>query len=699
MAGLNPLLKREMTQLALAAIGLTYLPGFQFSPVVCLAQTSSENSSDVEELESDDTAAVDAGGSSAEELIQEAEALFRQDHPIDARAKLQKAIKLAPGDFRPHLMLGAYYLTEVGHFRLAFRYISTAEKLFEKKYGSDLDDTLDNSHWREHARILYLLSESYLNLDDYAGSLKVLDRFEKRYWDTWYPGTRAWVLMKLKKVDEAIRVAQAGLIRGAEPARTYNILGILLSLKGNRNLSLEAFGRAIQVESALGGLGQVATPLNNAGEVYREQCRDDLAEAAWLKAVKLPDGCDHILPSLNLSILLLDQLRMLQSDRVLNDFEACYAQHSQRQDSEHRALIALGRGRIALHSGDIWSATDLLQRANERQQWFGKIGTNENDLRIAATIAWADALEAQAAALTDRSSPRLIERLALKGIVYTLRGRVAWFRERARKIGLNELVDFEDLYFRNTDSMIQYPTLGRVLAALPTKSLEARFERIKIKDKRSDSALQYNLYIAQNYLAHGRNEDAIKLLHQVNSELRPIDRLARAEALITLIKALENKDSWWSPLSSKEQDEVIRLKEQLFDLNAPALRTADLSLPVVLTLAGDTREERKIAKQIASEISTRFVAGDSKSLKYVLKITVSAGSNNSGLYAEASISRRASEQTVVKIGQRIRGDGDISAIANNLIAKAFRHKVDPAGAPASESELLGGMLIDGSTGN
>lgn len=682
-----------------AIAGILFIGIFQavIAPRRCLAQPSAD-APEIEDLTGDvpaeNASGQDDSGKTPEQLIEEAEDLLRADHPIDARAKLQKAIKLDPENYKPNLMLGAYYLTEVGHFRLAFRYISAAERLFEKKYGSDVDGTLDTVAWREHARILYLLSEAYLNLDDYAGSLKVLDRFEKRYWDDWYPGTRAWVLMKLKRVDEAIRVAQAGLLRGAEPARTYNILGILLSLKGNRNLSLEAFGRAIRVESAMGGLGQVATPLNNAGEVYHELGRDDLAEAAWLKSVKLPDGCDHILPSLNLSILLVDQLRLLQAGRVLDDFEACYAQHTQRQDTEHRALIALGRGRIALHSGDIWTASGLLQRANERQQWFGKIGTNENDMRIAATISWADVLEAQIAALSDRSSPRLIERLALKGVVLSLRGRVKWFRERARKIALDELSDFEDLYYRNTDSMIEYPTLGRVLAGLPSRSLEARIKRLKESDKRPDAANYYDLYLGQNFLANGRTDEAIDILRRIVADLRPIDRLARAEAQIQLIKALQSKDSWWSSLSSTEAEELARLKQQLFELNAPALRTADLTLPVVLNIESSDSAGKKLANNIARELAVRFEPAESseaKNAKNILKITVSAGGMGQA-EAEATLSRRVSGQLIARESRAIKTGGDISAIANNLIAKTFRHKVDPAGAPASETEMLQGLL-------
>ena len=163
-----------------------------------------------------------------------------------------------------------------------------------------------------------------------------------------------------------------------------------------------------------------------------------------------------------------------------------------------------------------------------------------------------------------------------------------------------------------------------------------------------------------------------------------------------LIKAIESKDSWWSGLSSKELDEIVRTKEQLFELNPPALRLADLSLPVNIILESADYPGKKIAQQIADELEIRFspaAAAQSPSVKFVVKISAAAAPDGNGYLAEATLNRRASNQVVARASRTVKNDWDISAIANNLIAKAFRHKIDPPGAPASEAELFEGLQI------
>ena len=211
-----------------------------------------------------------------------------------------------------------------------------------------------------------MLSEAELNLDKYEDSLNTLERFEKNYWMNWLPGSKAWVLMKMGRIKEAIKVSKKGLIEGAEPRRTWNILGILLSMQGQREQSLKAFRQAIISEMM--SSRQAATPLNNSGEVYRELFRDAEAELAWIKALEMSDGCEHVLPSLNLAHSYIEQLRLFQAERTLNDFEACFKKSADREDSEHRTLLALAKGKIALRKNNIELADQLFQTAMADQQ-------------------------------------------------------------------------------------------------------------------------------------------------------------------------------------------------------------------------------------------------------------------------------------------------------------------------------------------
>lgn len=630
-----------------------------------------------------------------EELLSESQELLLGGRPIDARAKLQKALKINPNDYRPHLLLGQYYLFEVGHFTLAYKYVRTAEELFSKRYGSDLNGTLDRTQWRQHQTILYLRSEAELNLDKYEKSLATLDRFSKLYWADWLPGTKAWVLMKLKRLDEAVREAQAGLVAGADPRRTYNILGILFSVQGNRELSLKAFREAIAQEVGLGFRSQIATPLNNAGEVYREMFRDGLAEASWLRATKLPDGCDHILPSLNLTNLYIDELRLLQAERTLQDFEACYAQQPLRSDTEHRALLALARGRIALRTGDPDKAIALLTEALDREQWFGKIGTNENDVRFASTITMAQALSAKAEALADTVRDTTSDSLSDRGQLPLLRLRAWWLNRQARQISLNELSDLEDLFIRNTDTMIEYPTLGEFLAGFPRRSLDRRIERMLKEDDRKNAHTYYRLYRAANYYEHGDYDDAEKLLQSILSELRPIDRLVRAEALVYLELVTRANGSWiWSPPEQERNASALR-REEIFGILPSHLRNYGLRLPVSWPQRygrGLSSEAAKISGYLAARFEPDD-GGTAGNRKFELRVADQGGGSAGEKSVSLSLVERASGNARCTQTVTINADGlGYEAGVNKFITSCFSHRVDPPGEPVPQLELLEGIL-------
>lgn len=635
----------------------------------------------------------------ADELIQEAQQLFILRQPIDARSKLLKALERAPKDYRPHMFLGTYYLSEVAHFQLAHRYIQAAEKLFEEKYGNETDQLDPGSDrakspfpFREHSRLLYLLGESQLNLDDYAGALKTLDRFEKLYWDDWYPGTRAWVLMKLKRVDDAIRVAQAGILQGAEPTRTFNILGILLSLRNNREMSLNAFSRAIKAELTLGGDGQVATPLNNAGEVYSELFQDRKAEAAWIQALQMPDGCDHILPSLNLTIMYINELRLFQGERVLSDFESCFAQRSLRKDTEHRALLALARGRIALRAGDIDKALTTLTQAAERQQWFGKIGTDPADLKFASTISLSQVLEARAAALRDEvtTSIAMSTRNALESA--WLETRAWWLRRRGREIGLDDLLQLEDLSIRNTDAMVEYPTLGDALREFSTPSFQKRMARMIATEDRPLAKYYYELYSATNYISHGDTESGKQALERARAGFRDNDRLARAEVLRQQILAMNRNAGLIFAPSDADTRESIRLRSELYELLPSHIRFTDLALPLrSIDMTGDAQDALDYFRDALED--RRFEVVDDRfkeDARYSL--VIDARQKEQGTTVTISIWDRTLNQGVVNVSGSVDDEEASARLANQFIEKAFRHRIDPPAEPLPKLEILEGML-------
>lgn len=476
----------------------------------------------------------------ASQLIEEAQLLFMDERPLAARTKLLIALEKEPENYSVHKMLAGYYLIHVGHFRLALKYIKQAKNLFQKQEGFPPYDELLLK--RQHAHILQLLAQIRLNLDNYSGALEILDRYESYgYNESWYPGSRAWVLMKLGRLKEAVEVAKTGVLSGAEPGRTLNILGILLSMTGERSASIRTFKEAFAYELSLGNMGQPATPLNNSGEVYRETFQERKAENSWLKATSMRDGCEHVLPALNLVLLYSEQLKFQEAKKAIDNFEACVAQFPLRNGEEHRAFVHLARGRIALHTGHITEALEHLRAALTKRQWFGKIGASGDDLTVGASISLAQALKAENNYLDFKAADTFTAKVKISAVKLKNRIHIWWLLRRVRQVLTEDLKGIEDLFIRNTDSLIEYQSLGYALAAFPVDVLEERIKKEFKRDKRDKSRCFYKAYQAENYLYHGYKKEGAEFLQEALRCLRDdLDAALKLHLLLLRQSLLED---------------------------------------------------------------------------------------------------------------------------------------------------------------
>lgn len=511
---------------------------------------------------------------SAEDLINEATLLLDQEHLLDARTKLLRALKKDPKAYRAHMMLSGYYMVHVGHYRLSLKYIKQAQSLFEAQNGPP--PYKDPIIQATHAQILYFLSQVKLNLDNYQGALDVLDEFTRLgYYGAWYPGSRAWILMKLGRVEEAIRVARLGVLAGAEAGRTLNMLGILLSMHGERQSSLDVFRQAITYELSLGQMGEPATPLNNSGEVLKEVFQEDKAESAWLRATSMPDGCEHVLPSLNLALLYLEQLNFTGAKRAMDGFETCIAQYPLRNGEEHKALVSLARGRIDLLTGHATKAIAELEASLENRQWFGKIGTDIEDLEAGAMISLAQAYRARNNELQFSSHGSWVSWLDSQQEEATNSLKSWWYMRRARQILTKDLNDLEDLQVRNTDSLIEYPSFGEVLAGLPSRLLKKKLDEELTADTRPEARAYYSAYLGENLLSHGSKVQGLRLLGEAMNSLR--ERYDDA----LMVEIMELKAS----TMDQESSDYAKLMERLFSLTHAAPR--NYGLPLVVNFKGE----------------------------------------------------------------------------------------------------------------
>lgn len=521
---------------------------------------------------------MDDKNKTAEELLREASLLLATERPLDARTKLLKAIQKDPNEYKAYYLLSGYYLVHVGHYRLALKYIKRAQELFEKKNGKPPY----SSHLLqlEHGNLIYYLSQIRLNLDNYQGALDALDLYNSYgYHAEWYAGSRSWVLMKLGRIQEAIKVARQGLLASSETGRTLNMLGILLSMNDQPQESLEVFRQAIAYEFSQGRDGQPATPLNNAGEVYKELFDDVKAESTFLRATSLPDGCEHVLPSLNLTLLYIEQHKMDAALSTMDAFQRCIAQFPLRNNEEHAALVNLARGRIDLHTGNVDRAIKRFETSLQGTQWFGKIGTNQDDLAVAATISLAQALLRQNNIIAFHQPATWSEWLEQKKTRAENSLRAWWLFRRARQMLVDDLNDIEDLTIRNTDSLLEYPTLGEALSGLSESALSRRIEAQRAKDSRAVAKVFYDAFLAENdqsWIFPGASNDGFDSVIQRGRE--GFDTLLKTHAMLRRMATL-----------SPDSERYRELAYRVFYTAAPELRNYGLRLPVAIDQGGDSQ--------------------------------------------------------------------------------------------------------------
>ena len=165
---------------------------------------------------------------SPELLLQEGVQLQLDGKYIEARTKLLGALKKNPKMIFAHILLAEYYFRQVGHFRLALRYAKNALELLYQTYGTPPYVT---ERVRDlHKAILNLLSGIRLDLDEYDQALALLDEYKSyNYNDPYYASSKAWILFKMGRNEEALQVAKNGLKNSVNMGALLNIYGILLS--------------------------------------------------------------------------------------------------------------------------------------------------------------------------------------------------------------------------------------------------------------------------------------------------------------------------------------------------------------------------------------------------------------------------------------------------------------------------------------
>jgi hypothetical protein len=261
--------------------------------------------------------------------------------------------------------------------------------------------------------------------------------------------------------------------------------------------------------------------------------------------------------------------------------------------------------------------------AMQHRQWFGKIGTNQNDLEVAILISLATGLEVINHHERFRIKSSFTDHVNSLTTRSLNSARRWWLLRRARQILADDLSDIEDLYIRNTDSLIEYPTFGSVLAAYPTRALKARINYEGAKDDREQAKTYYQAYLGENLLRHGDDEEGMVLLQDAYTDSRQqYDELLRLHLLLIQARAVGD-----------ESRPGRQLTYEAFKISPAAIRNYGLKL--VVNFSGTegteaTEEIKEALGQGAFAIDNTdnlpfLVSGEKSGGKWVLQLTTAGG--------------------------------------------------------------------------
>jgi hypothetical protein len=282
-------------------------------------------------------------------------------------------------------------------------------------------------------------------------------------------------------------------------------------------------------------------------------------------------------------------------------------------------------------------------------QWFGKIGTNQNDLVVATTISLGQALARENNALKFHIPATWSEWLDIK------RERAAnaveswWLMRRARQLLTEELNDVEDLSIRNTDSLLEYPTLGEVLRGLSSSALSARLDDETRKDSRVPAKLFYQAYLAESRLSGWSTSEAITNLDAVIERARPrYDDLLKTHATLLRMRALD-------PSSSRYRELAYRV----FYTSPAELRNYGHRLPVRIQTSAKLRD---------LILSGPFIEDRSSRDQDTVCLITSPQQSASGATLRFTCPHNSSKNHVVE-------DSDPRAVVNKLTEALFREEI------------------------
>ncbi len=591
-----------------------------------------------------------------------------QGNYIRARELAEAVVRARPTSYVGNFVLGyVHHMGEANAPRALF-YLRIALQQYTHAWG---DPPMPSGPWRWHARMLQEMAFVEGELEHYTEQLAWMDRYNEQY-DPDMAAEAAWPLMKMRRFDDARRVAQAALSEGS-PWQVEVALNALCAVEfeaGDEQRSHTACRAALDLHGADPDR-QSAVDFTNFAESSRSLFQLDEAEEIGLQATRAQVAWFGN-PFVELAELYVREARFPEALDMLHQVHPYrlrrppHVQDADRNEAR-RALseffVVVGRGEEAVR------ITSKAVNAPDRRSHNSRDAAQ--DLAVAAILDRVarriHADEIERAALGEP----FFERVIASGQAALERWE-AWTsgRQAARALSdTNRLVGIFQI--GRARSGILPPWLAGELASVlgAGVTIEA-IRRARAEDPRAGAGAYYDAFEAEAELEAGDAARAYELARRAHDALAPAEALLRARTSAIAAEAA---------MREGRETDALAAYDEAFQIDPGIWVRMDLTVPVRVVSRGGA-----IAAETADLLagSARFDVAD-----IGLTIDVEASS------AHGRACLTSSTGAVLGCGEL---DPETDETSDAFAARLARALIETAFAPRIDMSQTDAAGLDGS---
>lgn len=586
---------------------------------------------------------------------------------IEARELAEARLQEEHDSYQAQFVLGfAYHYGESNAPRALF-HVQRSYELFQRQWGRPPGE---GAPWRWHAMMVQELIWIHSELEHYERQLAMIRVYNERF-DPDMLAEQAWPLMKLRRFDDARRVATEAL-DGGDPRQVSIALNAFCAIEfeaGDSRAGYEAC-RAAMENSEQHPAFRSAVDYTNTAEGARSLFRLDEAENLDLEASRV-EVAWYGNPWIELADLYTREGRFVEALDALRQAAPYRAQrpaHVRDNDrGEARRVVA----QFFLVVGEIEHALRLSEQAMLAPD---RKGHNSRD----------PAQDTALAALIDRrvrrmrADQRIIESLgapmheqAWAWLQATQLRFEAWqsARQAARALADDERMSGIFMIGTSRSAVMPPWLVGELSDVLGAGVTRAALARSRAQDARPEAIPYYDAFESEALLRSGDSSAARRLALAALSGLQSAERLLRARTYAVAAEA-ERQEG--------ELEEALGHYDQAFQADPGVFGRLEFQVPVRYTVRGE------LADDVVSLLrwSPRFTEQD---VGLVVEVVVSGESGRVCLYGAST--------SVLGCADETRDDDEDDSAFVRRLAVAFDRA---AFAPRIDLSQVDASSLDGS---